>query len=246
MAYAVHAKYKLIVAANRDEFFLRPTAAAEFWQEQPGLLAGRDLQQGGTWMGITRSRRFAALTNVRDPHAMGSDVMSRGLIVAQYLLGEDAPNKFLDDLQVRTHAYNGFNLLAGDADNLYFFNSASAQLTPLQPGIYGLSNDTLDTPWPKVARAKSAMEKALSNDEQNLEGELFELLADRALAADHSLPDTGIGLEKERWLSAVFINAENYGTRSSTVLLAGTAESLFVERSFNNTGVATQTRRFVF
>lgn len=245
MAYCVHSNYPLIVAANRDEFFQRPSAAADFWSDHSDVLAGRDLQQGGTWMGVTRTGRFAALTNVRDPRAMRPTARSRGLIVAQFLLGNDAANRYLEELRPHADDYNGFNLLAGDADSLYFFNSRAERAEPLRPGIYGLSNHTLDTPWPKVTRAKASLEKALNHDEQELEAALFELLADRAHPDDDALPDTGVGLEKERWLSPVFIAAENYGTRCSTVLLAGSSATIFVERSFDNLGEVTQTRRFV-
>lgn len=244
LAYRVHPIYQLTVAANRDEFFLRPTAAADFWSERPDLLAGRDLQQGGTWMGVTRSRRFAALTNVRDPKAIHPAAKSRGLIVSGFLLGDASPASFVNDLGERGRHYNGFNVIVGDGNDLVYFNSASVESRILTPGIYGLSNHRLDTPWPKITRSKAALERALSKDGQELETDLFTLLVDRARADDAALPDTGVGLDKERWLSPVFISGEEYGTRCSTVLMIGASQTLFVERSFDSTGDVTKTRRF--
>ncbi len=244
LAYQCHPEFPLIVAANRDEFFLRPTAAADFWSDRTDLLAGRDLQQGGTWMGVTRAGRFAALTNVRDPKSIQPAAKSRGLIVSDFLMGDDAPATFVNDLEKRGQHYNGFNVIVADADNLAYFNSATADSRTLSPGIYGLSNHRLDTPWPKITRSKAALERALSKNGQALEADLFALLLDRARADDAALPDTGVGLDKERWLSPVFISGQEYGTRCSTVLLIGASQTLFVERSFDGAGNVTKTRRF--
>lgn len=244
MAYRVHPVYPLVVAANRDEFFRRPTAAADFWSDRPDLLAGRDLEQGGTWMGVTRSRRFAALTNVRNPKAIQPAAKSRGLIVSDFLLGNTTAATFVDDLKERGQHYNGFNVIVADADNLAYFNSVTLDSRTLSPGIYGLSNHRLDTPWPKITWSKAALERALSKDGQALEADLFALLMDRVRADDAALPDTGVGLDKERWLSPVFISGQEYGTRCSTVLMVGANQTLFVERSFDSTGNVTQTRRF--
>jgi uncharacterized protein with NRDE domain len=244
MAYRVHPIFELIVAANRDEFFRRPTAAADFWNDVPDVLAGRDLEQGGTWMGVTRTGRFAALTNVRDPKALRSSAKSRGLIVSDFLMGNAAPKTFLDELKESSSGYNGFNLIVGDRDALCCFNSITAQSEVLSPGIYGLSNDRLDTPWPKVTRSKAAMEAALRTHSEALEADLFAMLSNRASADDAVLPDTGVGLEKERWLSPVFISGIDYGTRCSTVMLARANQTQFAERSFNGNGEAIETRRF--
>ncbi|MEO5862388.1 MAG: NRDE family protein [Burkholderiales bacterium] len=244
MAYRVHPIYPLIVAANRDEFFRRPTAAADFWSDRPDVLAGRDLEQGGTWMGVTRSGRFAALTNVRDPKSNRPTAKSRGLIVSDFLTREDAPAAFVEDLVEGCHQYNGFNVIVADHDNLAYFNSATAQSEDLSPGIYGLSNHRLDTPWPKVIRSKAALEHALRKDGAELETDLLAMLRDRARATDSTLPDTGIGLDKERWLSPVFITGQDYGTRCSTVLMRGASRTLFIEDSFDSKGHVTETRRF--
>ncbi len=244
MAYRVHPIYPLIVAANRDEFFRRPTAAADFWSDRPDVLAGRDLEQGGTWMGLTRNGRFAALTNVRDPKSNRPTAKSRGLIVSDFLTREDAPATFVEDLVEGCHQYNGFNVIVADHDNLAYFNSATAQSEDLSPGIYGLSNHRLDTPWPKVIRSKAALEHALRKDGAELETDLLAMLRDRARATDSTLPDTGVGLDKERWLSPVFITGQDYGTRCSTVLMRGASRTLFIEDSFDSKGHVTETRRF--
>jgi uncharacterized protein with NRDE domain len=244
MAYRVHPIYQLIVAANRDEFFRRATAAAGFWRDSPDVLAGRDLEQGGTWMGVTRTGRFAALTNVRDPKAIRSSATSRGLIVSDFLTSNAAPAPFLDELKVSGSQYNGFNLIVGDGDGLHYFNSVTVHSEALSPGIYGLSNDRLDTPWPKVTRSKAALETALGKHGEQLEADLFAVLSNRARADDAVLPDTGVGLEKERWLSPVFISGMDYGTRCSTVMMARANQTQFAERSFNGNGEAIETRRF--
>ena len=244
LAYRCHPEFPLIVAANRDEFFQRPTAAADFWPDHPQVLAGRDLEQNGTWMGVSKSGRFAALTNVRAPKSIQPAAKSRGLIVSDFLMGDIAPATFVDDLKERGQHYNGFNVIVAAADNLAYFNSVTLDSRTLSPGIYGLSNHRLDTPWPKITRSKAALERALSKDEQGLETDLFALLLDRERADDAALPDTGVGLDKERWLSPMFISGQEYGTRASTVLMVGASQTLFVERSFDSTGDVTQTRRF--
>ncbi len=243
MAFQCHPEFPLIVAANRDEFFYRPTAAVKYWADHPTVLAGRDLEQGGTWMGVRKDGRFAALTNVRDPSAFRSNAKSRGHIVSGFLTGSDTPSDFLENLAHESDDYNGFNLILGSSDKLRYFSSATKKAIPIAPGVYGLSNDQLDTPWPKVVSAKKKLESALRENSDLLEKRLFALLSDDTLASDGELPDTGVGLEKERRLSPIFIRAENYGTRSSTLLFAKhDGEIHYVERSMN----ADSLRRFSF
>ena len=220
-AYRCHPRYRLIVAANRDEFYRRPTAPAAFWPECPQVLAGRDLEQGGTWFGVTRGGRFAALTNYRDPAAQKADARSRGELVREYLCGGREPTAYLEQVRAAGGEYNGFNLLAGDGDGLWYCSNRGAALEEVSPGIHGLSNHLLDTPWPKVAKAKAGMAACLAGPDDALPAALFVLLADAVPAPDVSLPDTGVGLAWERTLSPVFIASPDYGTRSSTVLLAG-------------------------
>jgi uncharacterized protein with NRDE domain len=233
-ALDAHPAYRLVVAANRDEFYARPTAPADWWAEAPDVLAGRDLREGGTWMGVTRAGRFAAVTNYRDPGLFQKpDAPSRGALVADFLRGSAAAEAYAHDLARRAAEYNGFNLLVGDDAGLFYVSNRTEGVRRLEPGVYGLSNALLDTPWPKVVRAKKAMADVLTAAEGDaLDAPLWEVLADRVIAADDSLPDTGVGAERERLLSAPFIRTDVYGTRASSVLtIARNGEVRLVERS---------------
>ena len=216
VAWRVHGDYPLVVAANRDEFFARPTLPAEFWNETPHILAGRDLEGGGTWMGITRSGRFAALTNYRDPAQMRSGVPSRGGLVAGFLAGSESPQAYLDQIASTARECNGYNLIVGDGESLWWSSNVGEVSRELTPGVYGVSNHLLDTPWPKVGAGKTALSSAL--DALPDENSLFELLHDDSLHPDEHLPQTGVPLDWERLLSAAFVKSPSYGTRSSTLL----------------------------
>jgi uncharacterized protein with NRDE domain len=232
-AHRAHAGYPLVFAANRDEFHERPTAPADFWADAPQVLAGRDLRAGGTWMGVTRDGRWAALTNVRDPGAERPTGPSRGYLVSDYLRSEVSAAAYLDEVAARMHEYSGFNLLVGDAEGVYYVGNRGGEPRVLPPGLYGLSNHLLDTPWPKVVRGKEALRVALERPTDALSETLFEILARADPAPDPELPDTGVGREWERVLSSLFIVSPEYGTRASTVLLVDAAGSAsFVERSF--------------
>lgn len=224
LAYKVHPRFPLIVAANRDEFLDRPAEAARFWLDVPNILAGRDLLAGGTWLGITRQGRFAAITNHRDLHHPVLPGPSRGLLVRAALE---------HDLDTSgTGVYAGFNLLYGPVDTLHYHNNVQPEGAALVPGIHGLSNAFLNTPWPKVEKAKQAMETLLPLEGPALVEGLFRLLADERLAPDARLPATGLPLEQERAASAIFIRSPHYGTRCSTVVLVdGQGLVLFLERS---------------
>ncbi|MFZ5510879.1 MAG: NRDE family protein [Pseudomonadota bacterium] len=238
LAWRVHPDYPLVVAANRDEFFTRPTAPAGFWSDASEVFAGRDLEAGGTWLGATRGGRFAALTNYRDPARNRNGAPSRGELVSAFLRGNATPADYIARLQPRSGAYNGFNLLAGDGHDMHYFSNVaeeSGHIGPLAPNVYGLSNHLLDTPWPKVARGKSALTAAL--DALPDAEPLFELLRDDCQAADEELPRTGVSLEWERLLSAAFIRSPAYGTRSSTVVLRDTAgNTTFIEQTWDRDG----------
>jgi uncharacterized protein with NRDE domain len=223
LAYRVHPGYELLVAANRDEFHDRPTAPLAFWDDNPQVLAGRDLKEGGTWLGITRAGRFAALTNYRDPNNVLPDAPSRGHLVGDYLQGAEPARAYLDRLIPCAGIYNGFNLLLGDAEGLYYYSNRTEGFQALTPGLYGLSNHLLDTPWPKLERARRALRQGLERGPGPTPDVLLHLLTDRTPAPDVELPNTGVSLEWERWLSPIFITAPNYGTRSSTVLMADSA-----------------------
>lgn len=243
-SYKQHPRYRLILAANRDEFYERPTAPANFWDDEPHLLAGRDLKAGGTWMGVTRDGRFTALTNYREPQNIQADAPSRGALVKSYLVGDDPPDTYLRRLASVSDRYNGFNLLAGDANGLHYFSNRGDVVEALEPGLYGLSNHLLNTPWPKVVKGKANLSRLLKDD-IDVES-LFELLHDTSVAADDALPSTGIGVEWERVLSPVFIKSAVYGTRASTILTIDyDGQVTFLERSYE-LGETSETRRFQF
>lgn len=216
-------EWPLWVAANRDEFRVREAAPASWWPE--GLLAGRDLVAGGTWLGVTRAGRFAALTNFRDPSAPSKGARSRGALPVGFLLGEASPKAFLEHVRRERADYAGFNLLAGTPDELFWYGSRPDRLEAVSPGAHALSNADLDTPWPKVRRLTERV-RAAETDEA-----LFETLVTRDLAPDAELPDTGVGLAVERALSPAFIDMPNvgYGTRCTTVLRLGRGRGRFVE-----------------
>lgn len=233
LAHRVHPGYPLVFAANRDEFYARPTASAGWWDEAPEVLAGRDLQAGGTWMGVTRAGRWSAVTNYRDLPSEQGGARSRGELVSGFLRGVESPEEYLRRLQARAAEYNGFNLLVAEGDSLWYISNRGGDIRELGPGVYGLSNHLLDTPWPKVVRGKQAL-SALLEDGAAPEPELLlEILAESDPAPDTALPDTGVGPELERALSSLFIRTPVYGTRASTVLLVdGGGVATFVERSF--------------
>lgn len=214
----------LIAAANRDEFYDRPATAADNWPEAPHVIAGRDLKAGGTWMGVAQegpgSARFAAITNIRGPQERRVDAPSRGALVADYLAGDMSAAEYIAHIATGSDAYNGFNLVLGDRDSLYWFSNRGADDVrngkQLEPGIYGVSNGLLDAPWPKVVRTKAQFASLLCQGAP--EDAYFEMLADTTRAPDARLPDTGIELDLERQLSAVCIETPGYGTRTSTVV----------------------------
>jgi len=236
MAFESHPVYRLILAANRDEYYDRPTAPAAFWDEAPELLAGRDLRAGGTWLGITTKGRIAAVTNYRDPAFNKTGAPSRGRLVKNFLLGHESAVDYLGDLEDRGDVYNGFNLIIGEGHELYWYSNRGEGCRNLSPGIYGLSNHVLDTPWPKVMRGKETFKELLSSKNEPGQKEIFDMLSDRSIPDDETLPDTGVGLEWERILSPIFIASPTYGTRSSMILFIDRNNNVtFIERTFNST-----------
>jgi uncharacterized protein with NRDE domain len=248
LAWRTTFDHRLVLVGNRDEFHARPARAMHWW-ESPRLLAGRDLEAGGTWLGVDAEGRFAVVTNHRSP-PYASTGRSRGELIPRFLAGATAPLAFLESLQAEAAAYAGFSLLAGDRDELaYFSNRDPAGPRTLAPGVYGLSNALLDTPWPKLTRTRGRLQALLAEaapEPASLTAEpLLELLVDHERAADEELPDTGIGRERERWLSAPFIVGPDYGTRCTTALLLradGTGE--VVERSYERDGSAAALQRY--
>jgi uncharacterized protein with NRDE domain len=236
VVWRAHAEYPCVVAANRDEFHARPAAAADWWPDHPHILAGRDLQAHGTWLGITRSGRFAALTNYRDPRRQPSaDAPSRGALVAYLLESRASVAECLAYLRQVGPRYNGFNIIFSDGERLGIYESVPGSGRELGPGIYGLSNDLLDTPWPKVQNAKSRLESALR--EMPDTAPLLALLRDDRPAPDAELPRTGVSLEWERLLSSAFVRARDYGTRCSTIIrIDAQGRAYFEEWSWNSEG----------
>ncbi|MDZ7695110.1 MAG: NRDE family protein [Balneolaceae bacterium] len=233
-SYQQHPSYDFIFIANRDEFYGRPTRPAQFWEDHHSLLAGKDLKEGGTWMGITERGRFSALTNYRNPSTRKEDAPSRGHLVLDYLKGGNPPELYLRRLHPKADKYNGFNLLVGAPGNLMYYSNKSNQATALDAGLYGLSNDVLDTSWPKTKQAKQQLSAVIQQDEDSIDKDaLFEILQNEKQAADDQLPDTGIPKELERAVSPIFIKTEKYGTRSSTiVLISKEGEVTFEERRY--------------
>jgi uncharacterized protein with NRDE domain len=247
-AYKVHPFYRLIIAANRDEFYERPSSPAGFWEDAPHVLAGRDLKEGGTWLGITREGKFAAITNYRDPAALRTGAPSRGKLVGSFLTGSESAAAYLEKIAVPAQGYNGFNLIVADNSDFFVFsNRGGGEKQKLAAGIYGLSNRFLDTPWPKVVRGKKSLAAAMNRKGADLEAALFTILADRKAAPDDKLPSTGIGPEWEKLLSSIFIKSPDYGTRSSTILLIGrNRRAKFVEKVFDGESEPWVESRFSF
>lgn len=234
----------LLLLGNRDEFHRRPTRQAQFWTSEgwPDLLAGQDQEAGGTWLGVTRTGRFAALTNIRSP-GVHTGLRSRGELVTGFLTSSASPQGYLEELRSHCHAFGGFNLLVGTKSELWHLNSAEARPSSLSPGYYGLSNASLNTPWPKLLALRSRLQEA-AEDEANT---LLELLADPRTYPDSELPQTGVGQEWERALSAAFIVGDDYGTRASTLLRISAEGSVhFHERRFGPKGKAMGESRFEF
>jgi len=258
IAWQAHPRYRLVVAANRDEFHERPAAPLSKWPEPEGILAGRDLRAQGTWLGLDarqpsgqrgnpqRGRRFGVITNFRELQRPRPEAPSRGGLIPEYLRSPGSAAGFLQELEPRASQYSGFNLLLTDADSLWYAsNRADWPVRPLAPGVYGLSNELLDTPWPKLRRVRRGFDSWLArtphgpaNPANGTAAALFELLNDRSRAgADEPLPQTGIAIEWEQVLSAPFVLHPDYGTRASTVLLLEpSGAGYFAERRFDAGG----------
>lgn len=253
IAHRQHHRYPLLVAANRDEHYDRPTAAAEVWPGSNGLLAGKDLQAGGTWLGVTGAGRFAAITNHRNPPDTPRQPRSRGLLTLDFLRGTMQPAHYLQTLAGEAADYAGFNLLLGDGEELYYYSNIEASVRRLTPGIYGISNALLDTPWPKLSKGRQRLQSLLDGPDlddparKNPEhhDHLAAVVSDRSLEPHENLSDTGLEPELERLLSAQFICAQEYGTRATTsLLMSNTREISFCERNFSAGGAAAGRRCF--
>jgi uncharacterized protein with NRDE domain len=244
LAFRAHDDVPLVVAANRDEFHARPTLDAGWWPDAPDVLAGRDLQAGGTWLGVHRSGRFATVTNYRDADEPRPGLESRGHLVTNFLQGRQTPADFLASIDA--DAYAGFNLLLSDGESLAYLSNRGGGLQELPPGIYGLSNATLDTPWEKVERSKNVMAGLVDGGSLN-ETELLRLLNDREKGPVSEVKRGHLAFEQAHAITAPFIVMPEYGTRCSTVVRHETdGRWHFVERRFDPAGDATGETRLSF
>lgn len=236
LAIDSHPRYPLVLAANRDEFYARPTQSLQPWPDAPHIIAGRDLEAGGTWLGVTRDRRFAAITNVREGVQRTATQRSRGDLTRAFLLGTQSAKDYAQQAYDGGAHYAGFNLLLGDGASIYYVSNRSELPRALGPGIYGLSNDSLDTPWPKVVGSKAQLRELLVHEPSPVT--LLHILADTRKPLDSELPDTGVGLELERKFSTCFIASDEYGTRASTSLLIDNEGGVEIsEQNFGSSGV---------
>ena len=219
-AYKAHPEFDWIFLGNRDEFHKRPSIGAHFWMAHPNLLAGKDLEKGGTWMGIAKSGRFALLTNYRKPSLQVEPTQSRGYLTLDYLLEQDpqiTARKYAQSVLEKKEVYDPFNLVVGDVNGLYYVNNVDKQMIQIEPGVHGLSNASLNTPWPKVEKGKARLQQLLG--QFFTVSDLFEILDDAEQSPDDNLPQTGVSLEVERLLSTVHIESEHYGTQYKTIML---------------------------
>lgn len=236
--------FEFVLAANRDEFLERPTASLEFWQDNPNIISGLDLKAGGTWLGMHKNGKMAAITNYREPASIKPNAPSRGALTRSYLENTQSAEEYLHALQSRAHLYNGFNLLLKDDVGVFHYSNVSDIITPVKDGIHGLSNHLLDTPWPKVQKGKKELDTLTKGNNMDDE-QLFQLLYDSDFADNNDLPDTGIPQELEQKLSAKFIKMPEYGTRCSSIIKISRNKSVhFTERTFDTNGQPIQTKTF--
>jgi uncharacterized protein with NRDE domain len=228
-----HPDYPLIVIANRDEYYARPTRSAHWWEDTAGIFAGRDLQAQGTWLGVNSNGRFAAVTNVREPGAMAPASLSRGNLPREFLAGDEPPESFLTRIKADADAYAGFNLLIGDSTELYFYSNRQSGVIPVPAGIFGISNGLFDEAWPKLSSGKQALESALVHGPTD--SALMQILTDNNTAQDHQLPKTGVTVDIERMLSSRFIRSRDYGTRACSIVKFDNRKQIrFIEQNYTD------------
>ncbi|MFJ1267594.1 NRDE family protein [Legionella lytica] len=243
IAIEQHPLYPLIILSNRDEFFNRATAPAHYWDDAPGVFAGKDLVSGGTWLGVNQQGRFSLITNYREPRHYNAECLSRGLLAKNFLLENaiESPQDYVLELIPYADSYNGFNLLVGNMRDMFYFSNRENKIKKLSPGLYGLSNHLLDTPWYKVLRAKELFHNLVpqlicAQTPEEINALLFPILENHHFAPEHLLPQTGVPLEFERALSSIFVNipSRQYGTRCSTSVLFTKDTTFFAERIVEN------------
>jgi uncharacterized protein with NRDE domain len=226
-----HAKFPLVIIANRDEYYARPTQSAHWWEDTDGIFGGRDLEARGTWMGVNRNGRFAAVTNVREPGTFAEARLSRGNLPREFLAGDESVEAFIDRVQPHANDFAGFNLLLGDSNRLFFYSNRQSRLREIRSGIYGVSNGLFDEGWPKLVSGKIALARVLASGPNN--DDLLQILTDENTAEDHQLPGTGVTIDIERMLSSRFIRSANYGTRACSLVKFNTKSQIsFVEQNY--------------
>jgi uncharacterized protein with NRDE domain len=238
-SFRAHRHFPLVVAANRDEHYSRPAAPAAFWDDLPEIYGGRDLEKGGTWMALHGDGRFAAITNYREGVPGPAAPRSRGELVSGFLAGTSTAEDFFRQAASRNNEYNPYSMIAGDLESLHFHSNRIAQPQTIAPGVHGLSNHLLNTPWPKVTTGIAALSSTTEFDDPDaISSVMFPLLLSDQPAPDLQLPDTGITRQREKELSPPFIRGEHYGTRTSTVVLVNTTGDVFFhEKRFGPGGV---------
>ena len=236
--------YPLVLIANRDEYYARPTRHAHWWDEA-AVFAGRDLEAGGTWLGIGRNGRLAAVTNVREPGGMKADKKSRGELTRNFLVGTASAAAYLEALQPQDQDYAGFNLILGDTSDLWFYSNRDHGIRRIEDGVFGLSNGAFDESWPKLSSGKAELAALLEGGFEH--DDLLEILTDHRIAQDHELPQTGVPLDIERMLSSRFIRSPEYGTRACTVMTVDHRDRVaFCEQNFRDAEHAGETVRESF
>ncbi len=249
-AYQSDPRFPLVVAANRDEIFARPTNQSALWTDGESgqqILSGRDKQAGGTWLGITQSGRFAAVTNIRDPSRTERRAPSRGDLTREYLAGNDSPQQYCKRLTESYDQFAGYNLLVGDSNSLLYANNREKKVWEVEPGVHGLSNGLLNSSWPKIEKGKTRLQALMKQPEGLTTDALIAMMGDRSQAQDADLPDTGIGIEIERKLSSAFIlnPKRDYGTLCSTALIVDQrGATRFSEQNFDSLGNRSQGHAF--
>ena len=231
-AYRQHVDYPLVVIANRDEYYARPTRYAHWWDDAD-TFGGRDLEARGTWLGVNRQGHFAAVTNVREPGGMKAGKISRGELTRNYLSTTQTAEEYLQQLAVHDQDYAGFNLMLADQQGLWFYSNRDHGIKRIQPGIYGISNGGFDEPWPKLSSGKLELANLLAGKID--ETELMAILTDHQTAEDHELPTTGVSLDIERLLSSRFIRSPGYGTRACSVVTIDASNQVrFSEQNYTD------------
>jgi uncharacterized protein with NRDE domain len=240
-----HPEYPLVIAANRDEYYQRPTLPLHFWKDQPDILAGRDLEKGGTWFGINRNGAIAAVTNTRAERKIHGDLISRGSLVSDFLRDRVSVDQYLSDLRNNIGSYDGFNLLLGDNNGLYMMGTGHPEVIKLEPGLHGISNGNIGSNWPKAIKGMSLLKNILAENKEIDNNAIFALLADQQLSDTDSVSSTDDGVETNHMIVPIFIKGEQYGTRSSTILIQRkNGDIQIAERSFNEKAISANTVSF--